>query len=107
MMDRFRGGTRRNAALGIVVTAVLVLVWACMREQAPPKAAVATYQEQPASPVAQQPVATTGGGPTRTEKDLLGEKEVPADAYYGVQTARALENFQLSGIPINHYPGFI
>jgi aspartate ammonia-lyase len=44
---------------------------------------------------------------TRTEKDLLGAKEVPADAYYGVQTARALENFQLSGIPINRYPGFV
>lgn len=34
----------------------------------------------------------------RTERDLLGEKQVPADAYYGVQTARALENFQISGI---------
>src|ERR1700750_2461448 len=45
--------------------------------------------------------------PTRTEKDLLGEKQVPANAYYGVQTLRALENFQLSGIPINHYPEFI
>jgi len=44
---------------------------------------------------------------TRTERDLLGEKQIPADAYYGVQTARALENFQLSGIPINHYPGFV
>ena len=44
---------------------------------------------------------------TRTEKDLLGEKQVPADAYYGVQTMRALENFQLSGIAINHYPGFV
>jgi aspartate ammonia-lyase len=44
---------------------------------------------------------------TRTEHDLLGNKEIPADAYYGVQTARALENFQLSGIPINHYPGFV
>src|SRR5262245_64898402 len=44
---------------------------------------------------------------TRTEKDLLGEKQIPADAYYGVQTARALENFKLSGILINHYPGFI
>jgi len=29
------------------------------------------------------------------------------EAYYGVQTARALENFQISGIPINHYPGFV
>jgi aspartate ammonia-lyase len=49
--------------------------------------------------------ATDGG--TRIEKDLLGEKEVPANAYYGVQTARALENFQISGIPINRYPEFI
>jgi len=37
----------------------------------------------------------------------LGEKQIPADAYYGVQTARALENFQLSGVLINHYPGFV
>jgi len=44
---------------------------------------------------------------TRTEHDLLGNKEVPASAYYGIQTARALENFQLSGISINHYPGFV
>jgi len=43
----------------------------------------------------------------RVEKDLLGEKQVPADAYYGVQTARALENFQLSGVLINHYPGYV
>jgi len=43
----------------------------------------------------------------RVEKDLLGQKEVPANAYYGVQTARALENFQISGIEINHYPGFV
>src|SRR5512144_2863216 len=44
---------------------------------------------------------------TRTEKDLLGEKQVPADAYYGVQTARALENFQISGVLMNHYPEFV
>jgi aspartate ammonia-lyase len=53
------------------------------------------------------PAAAGTGGATRTEKDLLGEKKIPADAYYGVQTARALENFQISGVPINHYPGFI
>jgi aspartate ammonia-lyase len=41
------------------------------------------------------------------ERDLLGEKAVPAEAYYGVQTMRALENFQISGLPISHYPGFI
>jgi len=43
----------------------------------------------------------------RTEKDLLGEKQIPADKYYGVQTMRALENFQFSGVLINHYPGFV
>ncbi|MCI0656838.1 MAG: aspartate ammonia-lyase, partial [Acidobacteria bacterium] len=35
---------------------------------------------------------------SRIEKDSLGEKEVPATAYYGVQTARALENFPISGL---------
>src|SRR5438876_391942 len=35
---------------------------------------------------------------TRTEKDSLGEKQVPAEAYYGIQTLRALENFQVSGL---------
>jgi aspartate ammonia-lyase len=36
-------------------------------------------------------------GTTRTERDPLGELEVPADAYYGVQTARAIANFPISG----------
>ena len=36
---------------------------------------------------------------TRVEHDLLGDLAVPADAYYGVQTARALENFKISGVP--------
>jgi fumarate hydratase class II len=35
---------------------------------------------------------------TRTEKDSMGEFEVPADAYYGAQTARAVANFPVSGI---------
>jgi len=35
---------------------------------------------------------------TRTETDSLGEVRVPADAYYGVQTARAVENFPISGL---------
>ena len=44
---------------------------------------------------------------TRIEHDLLGDLAVPADAYYGVQTARALENFQISGVEIRLYPNFI
>src|SRR5215468_2705204 len=51
--------------------------------------------------------AAQGQEKVRVEKDLLGEKSVPADAYYGVQTARALENFKLAGVLINHYPGFV
>src|SRR5437016_3614736 len=35
---------------------------------------------------------------SRTERDPLGEVEVPSDAYYGVQTARAVENFPISGL---------
>jgi aspartate ammonia-lyase len=44
---------------------------------------------------------------TRTEKDLLGEKQIPADAYYGVQTMRALENFQVSGVTTKFYPHYV
>jgi aspartate ammonia-lyase len=44
---------------------------------------------------------------TRTEKDLLGEKQIPNEAYYGVQTARALENFQVSGVETNFYPDYV
>jgi len=43
----------------------------------------------------------------RIEHDLLGNREVPSAAYYGVQTVRALENFQVSNIPISHYPELI
>ena len=44
---------------------------------------------------------------TRLEHDLLGDKAVPADAYYGVQTARGLENFHISGVQLRLYPDLI
>lgn len=44
---------------------------------------------------------------TRTEKDLLGEKQIDARAYYGVQTARALENFPISGMGTSFYPDYV
>lgn len=44
---------------------------------------------------------------TRTEHDLLGDREVPAEAYYGIHTLRARENFQISGTPISAYPELI
>ncbi len=45
--------------------------------------------------------------PTRLEHDLLGDREVPDSAYYGVHTLRALENFPITGIPIAVYPDLI
>ena len=41
------------------------------------------------------------------EHDLLGEREVPTAAYYGVHTLRALENFHISGIPLSTYPNMV
>ncbi|SDI41301.1 aspartate ammonia-lyase [Paraburkholderia phenazinium] len=43
----------------------------------------------------------------RTEHDLLGDRDVPADAYYGVHTLRAVENFPITGLPISVYPELI
>jgi len=46
-------------------------------------------------------------GATRTEHDLLGEREVPADAQYGIQTLRAVANFPITGIRLAHFPQLI
>jgi aspartate ammonia-lyase len=46
------------------------------------------------------PTATTPNG-FRQEKDSIGVKEIPADVYYGVQTARAVENYPISGMRAN------
>lgn len=43
----------------------------------------------------------------RLEHDLLGEREVPTERYYGIQTLRAVENFSITGIPISHYPRLV
>jgi aspartate ammonia-lyase len=46
-------------------------------------------------------------GKTRREHDLLGDRDVPYEYYYGIQTLRALENFNISGITLNFFPDFI
>jgi aspartate ammonia-lyase len=43
----------------------------------------------------------------RVEHDFLGEKQIPAGAYWGVHTARAIENFPISGTPISAMPALI
>src|SRR4051812_8446223 len=47
------------------------------------------------------------GGRSRTEHDLLGDREVPDDALYGIQTLRATENFPITGIPLREFPALI
>jgi aspartate ammonia-lyase len=44
---------------------------------------------------------------TRTEHDLLGERQIPANAYWGIHTLRALENFPISGIKLSAYPELV
>jgi aspartate ammonia-lyase len=43
----------------------------------------------------------------RREHDLLGERDVPQEAYYGIQTLRAAENFRFADLPISHFPRLI
>src|SRR3954447_18222372 len=50
------------------------------------------------------PLAAAGA---RLEHDLLGEREIPGDAYWGVHTLRAVENFPITGVPIGHFPELV
>lgn len=50
------------------------------------------------------PASQYESGSTRIEHDLLGDRNVPAEYYYGVQTLRALENFNITGVTLNFYP---
>ena len=43
----------------------------------------------------------------RTERDSLGELQIPAEAYWGINTARAVENFAISRRPVSVYPDFV
>ncbi len=44
---------------------------------------------------------------TRTEEDLLGPREVPLEAYWGIHTLRATENYQLSGMTVGDFPSVV
>src|ERR1700688_3068661 len=56
------------------------------------------------SSIRKQAYAPTG---TRIEKDLIGERAVPADALYGIHTVRAVENLGFSGRILANYPEYI
>lgn len=44
---------------------------------------------------------------TRREHDLLGDLDIPANAWFGIQTQRAVNNFSITGVPISHFPQLI
>src|SRR6266480_7727598 len=46
-------------------------------------------------------------GPSRRERDLLGERDVPVEALYGIQTLRAIENFAITGIELREFPTLV
>ncbi|MFE7355810.1 aspartate ammonia-lyase [Streptomyces sp. NPDC057543] len=50
---------------------------------------------------------TPNGFGTRTEHDLLGERDVPANAYYGIHTLRAVENFPITGTQVSTSPDLV
>ncbi len=72
---------------------------------------ISSYIFQRLSRGAQQfsgvPYASFSSGKKRLEHDLLGEREIPDDAYYGIQTQRAIENFRITDVPLHHFPIFI
>ena len=102
MSQSYAGYVRAFVVRGACAAALVLPLTGCAAET-PTAAALAS-----AAPSQDQtPARPAPAGPTRKEHDLLGDMDVPASAYYGVQTARALENFKISGLPINHYPGFV
>lgn len=56
---------------------------------------------------AENPVASVGAARFRQERDLLGAGDVPAEAYWGIHTSRAVQNFPITGIKVGHYPEFV
>lgn len=53
------------------------------------------------------PAAQYESGSTRREHDLLGDRDVPSEYFYGIQTLRAIENFNISGVTLSFYPTLI
>ena len=88
----------QSTRLGTLIVGALVVVLWLQSGCTQPQPTAST----PAEP-AQKAVPTDQRERSQTCSDLSSSVE----AYYGVQTARALENFQISGTLINQYPGFV
>jgi aspartate ammonia-lyase len=63
----------------------------------------------PLETIAVTTTRTVGLAPeeTRIEHDMLGEVPIPANAYWGIHTMRAVQNFPITGVPVGHFPEFV
>lgn len=73
----------------------------------PKAAAPITAQATPSVQIAARQTLDIASAPTRREHDLLGDAHVPAHAYWGVHTLRALANFPITGVAVGHFPELV
>ena len=116
LLDNTPHTTGAFTRYGVVVWQVPRAVWEEARQTSPAVfyrvvARVAEGISMRLRYASEQLAGTAGAeqllGSVRREHDLLGERELPNTAYYGVQTLRALENFPLSGIPLKNFAHFV
>ena len=116
LLDNTPHTTGAFTRYGVVVWQVPRAAWEAARQTSPAVfyrvvARVAEGISMRLRYASEQLAGTAGAeqliGSVRREHDLLGERELPSTAYYGVQTLRALENFPLSGIPLKNFAHFV
>jgi len=91
--DKFRKLFDENSAIGFSVLANIAKVISRRMRSANTRVINIAAQYQ--------------SGRTRQEHDLLGDREVPYEYYYGIQTLRGTENFNISGVTLGAYPNLI
>jgi aspartate ammonia-lyase len=89
----FRGLVKENGSIALKVFPQVARVISRRMHQANTRVVTAGAQYE--------------SGRTRMEHDLLGEREVPDEIYYGIQTLRAQENFDITGVNLSHFPVLI
>ncbi|CAG0934856.1 Aspartate ammonia-lyase [Rhodocyclaceae bacterium] len=116
LLDETPHSTSAFTRTGATVWQVPREVWESTRENHPDifyrlVARVAQRQAERLRLAAEQ-LAGKAGADTlttavRREHDLLGDRDVPLSAYYGVQTLRGVENFPISGMPLKNFAHFV
>ena len=116
LMDDTPHSTSAFTRNGVTVLQIPLAVWKEVRETKPDLfyrivARIAQRQSERLRYAADQISGKAGPDveltAVRREHDSLGERDVPLSAYYGVQTLRARENFDLSGLPLSNFKHFV